>query len=259
MQLRECGQKSCDMNHLYLRARRGQLSNLVVRQLNNCLGIGRSLLRQSCLLCGADGAANSLCTACRADLPWLPDGGCAVCAVPLPSGSVCGACLDRPPRFDQAEAVFAYRFPVDALIQACKYGRRLALARLLGEWLASRVSRDADAIVPMPLAEQRLAERGFNQALEIARVIAAETRIPLLAHACRKTVDTPPQAALPWKERARNVRRAFVCDAEFDGERIAVVDDVLTTGATLNELARVLRKAGAGGVRGWVVARALPS
>jgi predicted amidophosphoribosyltransferase len=113
-------------------------------------------------------------------------------------------------------------------------------------------------IVPTPLAPRRLAERGYNQALEIARVVAAATGVKLLADACRKTVDTPPQATLPWKERARNVRRTFVCDAGFEGERVAVVDDVLTTGSTLNELARVLRKAGASSVRGWVIARALP-
>ncbi len=234
------------------------LSNYFPGLLNNCLGFGRRLLPQSCLLCSADGATGPLCPPCLADLPWLPGNRCAVCALPLTSGKVCGACLDRPPRFDRVEAVFAYRFPVDALIHAFKYGGRLALARILGESLAGRVARDVDAIVPMPLAHGRLAERGFNQALEIARVAAAATGIALLPRACRKVTETPAQAMLPWKERARNVRRAFVCDADLEGKRIAVVDDVLTTGATLNELARVLRKAGAVEVRGWVVARTLP-
>lgn len=213
---------------------------------------------QSCQLCGAGGTAGALCTPCLADLPWLSPDACAVCALPLPSGRVCGACLDRPPRFHRVEAVFAYGFPVDALIHAYKYGGRLALAHALGDLLAQRVARDVDAIVPMPLARGRLAERGFNQALEIARVVAARTGIALLPRACRKVTDTPAQAALPWKERARNVRRAFVCDAELGSRRVAVVDDVLTTGATLDELARVLRRAGAAEVRGWVVARTLP-
>jgi ComF family protein len=199
-----------------------------------------------------------LCEPCVADLPWLPRGRCDTCAVPLASGTVCGACLDLPPRFDRVQTPFAYRFPVDALIHGLKYGGRLALARPLGEALAQAVPRDADAIVPMPLARGRLSERGFNQALEIARVVAARAGIPLLPLACRKVVDTPPQATLPWKERAKNIRRAFVCDADLRGKRIAVVDDVLTTGATLNELARVLRKAGAAEVAGWVVARTLP-
>lgn len=237
--------------------RRG-LSNPKRGFLNNCLRLVRSLLPQSCQLCGVEDVAGPFCAACLADLPWLPNNHCAVCALPLASGSVCGVCLERPPRFDRVEAVFAYRFPVDALIVAYKYGGRLALARGLGELLAQAVACDADAIVAMPLAPARLAGRGFNQAHEIARVVAARAGIPLLAYACRKVEETLPQAALPWQERAKNVRRAFVCDADLGGKRIAVVDDVLTTGATLNELARVLRRAGAAEVVGWVVARTLP-
>jgi ComF family protein len=239
-------------------ARAGRLSNIASGFLNQCLNFGRTLLPQACQLCGADSTAGPLCAPCTADLPWLPPAVCAVCAIPLASGDICGACLDQPPRFDRVEAVFSYRFPVDALIHAYKYGGRLALARPLGEALARLVARDVDVIVPMPLARGRLAERGFNQALEIARVAAAGTGIGILPGACRKVADTPPQAALPWKERAKNVRRAFVCDADLEGKRIAVVDDVLTTGATLNEIARVLRKAGAASVRGWIVARTLP-
>lgn len=234
------------------------LSNIAPRILNLCLESVQQRLPHCCLLCLAPGAPAQFCEECEADLPWLPRGRCAVCALPLATGVVCGACLKRPPRFDRVAAAFAYRFPVDALIHAFKYGRRLALAQPLGVRLARAVERDVDAIVPMPLAPGRLAERGFNQALEVARVVARRTGIPLLHSACRKVVETPPQAALPWDARARNVRRAFVCDADFDGRRVAVVDDVLTTGATLNELARVLRRAGAAEVVGWVVARTLP-
>jgi len=234
------------------------LSNIRPDFLNYCLKVGRSLLPQACLLCGADNEDGPLCAPCAADLPWLSRARCAVCAVPLASGEVCGACLDRPPRFDRVDAVFGYRFPIDALLQAYKYGGRLALARPLGEALSRCVACDVDVMVPMPLARGRLVERGFNQALEIARVVAAGTGVALLVDACRKVTDTPPQAALPWNERAKNVRRAFVCDADLKGKRVAVVDDVLTTGATLNEIARVLRRAGAASVRGWIVARTLP-
>ena len=234
------------------------LSNSRSLILNVCAEIGRSLLPQACVLCGAASGTKLICAECDADLPRLTGNGCAVCAVPLATGRVCGACLDRPPRYASVTAPFAYRFPVNALIHAYKYGGRLALARPLGELLAQAVGRDVDAIVPMPLAPGRLAERGFNQALELARVVAGRTGIPLLPHACRKVVETPSQAALPWSERAKNVRRAFVCDADLHGKRVAVMDDVLTTGATLNELTRVLRRAGAREVSGWVVARALP-
>ncbi len=199
-----------------------------------------------------------LCAACDADLPRLPQARCAVCALPLASGSVCGACLDHPPRFDRVTAVFAYSFPVAALIHAFKYGGNLSVAGVLGQALGHAVAAECvDVIVPMPLSDKRLRSRGFNQAHEIARRIGRLTGIPVASGICRKTVDTQPQAALPWKERAKNVRGAFVCDADLSRQKVAVIDDVMTTGATLNELARNLRRAGAVEVHGWIVARAL--
>jgi ComF family protein len=109
----------------------------------------------------------------------------------------------------------------------------------------------------MPLAAARLRERGFNQAQELARRIGRALALPVMSNACRKVADTLPQAALRWTERARNVRGAFVCDADLSGKRVAIVDDVLTTGATLNELAKNIKRAGAAQVHGWVVARTL--
>jgi len=199
-----------------------------------------------------------LCTACNAELPRLRAPLCTVCALPIPDGDICGACLRNPPRYDRVTAVFSYDFPVDALIQAFKYGGNLAVADVVGGALANAARERPDVIIPMPLSLQRLRERGFNQALEIARVVGKLTGIPVASNACRKVVDTQPQATLPWKERARNVRGAFVCDADLRGKAVAVVDDVMTTGSTLGELAKNLRRAGAIHVTGWVVARALP-
>lgn len=216
------------------------------------------VLPRRCVLCNAPTRDERICTGCEAELPRLPLARCAVCAVPLASGEVCGACLQKPPSFDRVLAAFAYDYPIDALIHAFKYGRRLALAPVLGEALSGAGALDVDVLVPMPLALRRLSERGFNQALEIARFVSRRHGIPIIATGCRRIIETPPQAALPWKERAKNVRRAFVCDATFNGLRVAVVDDVLTTGASLDELARVLRKAGAVSVDGWVIARTLP-
>lgn len=158
-------------------------------------------------------------------------------------------------------AAVAYRFPADALIQACKYGGDLIAARALGELLADAVGGEPapDLIVPMPLHPNRLRERGFNQALEIARPVASRTGAPLSANACERVTDTPPQASLPWKEREKNIRGAFACAADLSGKRIALVDDVMTTGHTLNEAARILRRAGAARVECWVVARTLPN
>ena len=227
--------------------------------LNKCLSAGRRLLPQSCVLCGAGSGDDPFCAPCAAELPRLPDGRCAICALPLTSGAVCGACLDEPAALRARRAPFAYGFPLDALIHAYKYGGRLAHARLLGAALAPLAS----AATPTPSCRCRSRRRGSRSAASTRRSRSrassrGATGIPLLPLACRKVVDTPPQAALPWKERAKNVRRAFVCDADLTGRRVAVVDDVLTTGATLNELARVLRKAGAVEVQGWVVARTLP-
>jgi ComF family protein len=143
------------------------------------------------------------------------------------------------------------------LIHQYKYGGNLALARLFATALAGRIISPVDLIIPMPLAPARLRERGFNQALEIARATSRLTGSVLVATACRRVRDSAPQATLPWKERAKNIRGAFVCDTDLTGKRVAIVDDVMTTGATLDELARNLRKAGALEIQGWVVARTL--
>ena len=180
-----------------------------------------------------------------------------MCALPLPSGSVCGDCLEHHPAYDSVAAVYCYAFPVDALVRALKYHGDLTLAPLLGNHLAREAKAQVDAIVPMPLATARLRERGFNQAHELARHIGRTLGLPVLGAACRKVADTAPQAALPWAERARNVRAAFVCDIDLSGKRVAVVDDVMTTGATLNEVAGNLKRAGAAYVSGWVIARTL--
>jgi len=234
------------------------LSNRAQDLLNRCPQFVRRLLTQHCLLCAAGSGTALLCAECEAALPWLPDERCRVCAIPVFGGTVCGECLAAPPSYDRVSAVFAYRFPVDALIQALKYGDHLAVARLLGESLVRTVASEVvDLIIPMPLSVQRLRERGFNQALEIARYVAPAVEGRLCHDLVQRPVHTAAQASLPWKARARNVRGAFVCTEDLSGLRIAVIDDVMTTGATLNELAKVLRRAGAVEVRGWIVARAL--
>lgn len=245
------------MNGLHLRRPVAPLSNSLSGILNCCAKAVQWCLPAGCVLCGADAGTQALCGDCESALPRLSVERCIVCALPLTSGRVCGTCLDAPPAYDRVTAAFAYAFPIDALVLAYKYGGRLTLAPLLASPLARDVGGAVDVIVPMPLAPARLRERGFNQAHELARLIGSALGVPVLPRACRKVADTPPQAALPWKERARNVRRAFVCDVDLRDRRVAVVDDVMTSGATLNELARTLKRAGAAEVTGWVVARTL--
>jgi ComF family protein len=225
--------------------------------------LARSLFGQDCVLCTAASGDEFLCRGCAADLPRLAE-ACPQCAGPGPGGAVCGACTARPPHFDATIAAWRYEFPVDRLVLALKFGRRLALAEPLGAALAGAVRaasarlRPVDALVPMPLGHARLAERGFNQALEIARRVARRSAVPLAIGLARRVRDTAPQTGLPHDARAANVRGAFECDAAVDGRAIAVVDDVMTTGATLDELARTLKRAGAARVENWVVARTWP-
>jgi len=212
----------------------------------------------SCYLCrGA--APGVLCERCDADLPRLGREYCPRCALASPAGAVCGRCLTQPPAYDATTAALAYRFPADALVQALKFRGELALAPLLGDLLAGRVSgRGVDCIVPVPLSTERLRSRGYNQSLEIARSVADATGVRLAPDACRRSRDTSAQMELPLEERAKNVRGAFECPRLVEGATIAVLDDVMTTGATLNEIAATLKRAGAARVVNWVVARTFP-
>lgn len=217
-----------------------------------------AMLPRQCFLCAAPAAGEFLCPDCLDSLPRLTTDCCPICALPTPAAMVCGACLKKPPQFDATQAVFRYEFPIDRLVQSLKYAHRIASADFLGRILAQcRPQQAPDLILPVPLAPQRLAERGFNQALEIARPLARQLGLPQETRLVQRHIDTTPQAALPWKERAKNIRHAFACGIDLAGKKVLVVDDVMTTGATLNELAGTLKACGAGWVGNLVVARAL--
>jgi len=218
--------------------------------------ITRTVLAPECLLCGARASDAMLCEECAVGLPQSPP-SCPVCAMPSPAASVCGACLARPPAFDATLAVWPYAFPIDRLVQSLKYRGNLPVARLFGAALALQVvGRAVDVVAPMPLARERLAGRGFNQAMEIARATVA--RAVLITAEIERVRDTASQTDLPYVERARNVRGAFACGRALHGLRVAVIDDVMTSGATLAELAVTLKRAGAAWVENWVIARTLP-
>jgi ComF family protein len=180
--------------------------------------------------------------------------------LPTLSGSVCGQCLTQQPTFDHTIAAFSYNFPLDKLIQALKYRERLILVKFLADAVARNITSRPDCLLAMPLHPARLRDRGFNQSLLLARHISHALHIPLLLNACERVRNTPPQSSLPWKERDKNMRQAFTCKADADvrGKHVAVVDDVMTTGASMGELARALKQSGAREVSAWVVARTLP-
>ena len=208
----------------------------------------------SCFLCrGA--ATDLLCPSCDADLPRLAAPCCPRCALPSPRGELCGRCLNEAPHYDATVAALAYEFPADVLVHALKFRGELAIAGLLGGLLSNQINTvEIDRVIPVPLSSARLRERGYNQSVEIARRLGAQLDLAL----CVRERDTPAQMDLPYAERRRNVRGAFRCTRPLAGARVAVVDDVMTTGATLNEVASVLKQAGAARVVNWVVARTLP-
>ena len=212
-----------------------------------------------CALCGSDAKDDGLCRPCRDDLPWLPVARCPLCALPTPGGAVCGVCLRSPPAHDGIACAVAYEFPVDTLVRALKYHGRLAAARPLAGMLAGSLRGEPvpDLVVPLPLAAERLKERGYNQASEIAQLLGAPWNTAMKLRALERVRHAPAQASLALEARKRNVRGAFECVCQVKGLSIAVVDDVATSGATLDEAARVLKRAGAKSVRGWVVARTL--
>lgn len=238
----------------------GNLSILSHHSLDIGAKFARMLPAQPCLLCGASSHDGLCCAACAADLPRLSAEHCPVCALPTLAGSLCGHCLKQPPPFDHTVAAFGYKFPLDKLIQALKYRDRLILVNFLAEALVQRITTQPDCIVALPLHAIRLRERGFNQSLLLAHQVSRRVGIPLLADACNRVRNTPPQSSLPWKERDKNMRQAFACKpgADVRGKHVAVVDDVMTSGASIGELARALKKAGAKEVSAWVAARTLP-
>lgn len=216
------------------------------------------LAPEDCFVCGAASGGSALCAACEAELPRLRS-ACPVCATPTLQGEICGHCLSAPPAFDATHAAFEYAFPVDKMVQALKYRYRLSLVPLFVRALEDFGPFADDAVVlPMPLHVQRLRERGFNQAAEIARPLARRWGLPLELARVARVRDVTPQARLPLHARHDNIKGVFACDGRLDGRTVVVVDDVMTTGATLETLAAVLKRHGASRVVNVVVARTPP-
>lgn len=203
------------------------------------------LVPRRCVLCNAPSGAGLVCAACGADLPWLPP-------------PVASSALFAP---------LSYEYPVDRLVLGAKFQRRLSHARALGELLAGALEARAgsagpglaarpEVLLPVPLHPRRLAERGYNQALELARPVAERLGLELAPRLARRQRATAGQTGLSRAARRRNVRDAFVA-GDCTGLRVAVVDDVVTTGSTVAALVRALRASGAAGVEVWAAARTL--
>lgn len=227
-----------------------------------------NLIPVPCALCGCR-CDDGICPACRTQFYSRPVHRCRQCALPLPSGepgkTLCGACLRHPPSFDATVVAADYIPPTDQLVLGLKFGSQLAFAALFGQMLHAAVQRNPielpQVLAAVPLGPKRLTERGFNQALEIAKPLACRLNIPVDKHLILRTRDTAAQAQLPPEERRSNMSRAFTVSsqsiARVQGRHIGVVDDVMTTGETLNELAATLKRFGARRVTNLVFARTL--
>lgn len=220
---------------------------------------------QSCLLCDEPAEAEMpICVACEAEMPWLGE-HCQTCALPLPeAGLTCDGCLLEPPAYEQVAVPWRYDFPVDSLITRFKHNAKWPfghlLADVLSQYLQHRFDEDLprpDALLPVPLAARRLRQRGFNQAAMLARWLSRQLDLPCEENVVRRIQDTSAQQDLDAKARKRNLRNAFALtsDANVKGRHLALVDDVLTTGATAQALARLLMNAGAARVDVYCLAR----
>jgi ComF family protein len=235
---------------------------MIVRALRLGLSSARKLLLPDCcVLCGASLCGDSICGQCRDLLP-APGPGCERCAAPLPamqpSGVNCGRCQTDPPMFFKTVAALKYAFPADTALKAFKFKGQLyyapAFASLLLPLLKSEFT-DADALLPVPLHRWRHAQRGFNQATEIAKLLARASALPML-RTVQRIRRTPSQTGLDAAERRQNLKGAFALRGPLSCRHPVIVDDVMTTGETCHQLSRVLIEAGAESVGVLVVARA---
>ena len=237
-------------------ARRGLVN------LRRLLRVDRWLYPPVCLICGLAGRPGlDCCEACESELERV-EAACYRCGLEgVRSVNLCGRCTTRLPAFDETHSAFAYRGPIEGMVQRFKFGGDLAAGRVLAQLMARRVAREAwrrpQLMVPVPLHRHRRWQRGFNQSEMICRDLSqALSRLPW-APALRRARSTPAQSELPAERRRGNVRGAFSLQRLPPGARhVALVDDVMTTGSTLDECARVLKRAGVVCVDVWIVARA---
>ncbi len=218
----------------------------------------RWLFALHCMVCGEAGQdGRDLCRACHAAMPWQGP-ACLRCALPLPHPGTCGACLQHPPPLTETHAVFNYAFPLDRLLPRLKFHRDFASGRVLAHAMEDHCVQlsQPDALLPLPLHRERLRRRGYDQTLELSRPLARTLGLPLAAGLLERSKPTSAQSRLDADARKRNLRGSFrVVTGEPLPAHIVLIDDVMTTGATLHAAARVLLAGGAMRVDAWVCAR----
>jgi ComF family protein len=214
-----------------------------------------------CLLCDLQ-SAQLICDACYLTLPFHQT-GCLSCGLKIIPGNdrgICSHCLSEPPAFDYVHALFDYATPISSLITQLKFQGNLTIAKLFAHYwigyLKNNRSTLPECIIPTPLHYKRLQERGFNQALEIAKPIGKFFNIPIDIRSCIKLKNTQPQSSLSADKRRKNLKNAFALSHSIEAKHVVILDDVMTTGNTISEISILLKKSGVEQVGVWCCARA---
>lgn len=225
------------------------------------------LLPHTCILCNKlTQQTIDLCQACENELPRI-ELACLRCGVPIATPTICvdkklcGQCIQHPPPYNTTFALYHYEEPIDKLITGIKFSGKLVYAKVLGELFAKNIllslteDNKPDYLIPMPLHQKRLCERGFNQALELARPIAKYLQIPIDFQSCIRSRNTIAQTLIPAETRYNNIKNAFSISKKFFARHVAILDDVVTTGNTVTELSKVLKQQGIENISIWCCAR----
>lgn len=204
----------------------------------------------------------ALCRACEINLPWLGP-HCTRCAMPIENGvgqMQCRHCLTIPPEYDRLQSLFEYRWPLDVFIGKLKYGGQLHFSRMLGSLMAQKLTPlvTPDCIIPMPMHPLRQRERGFNQTIELASIIAKKRNWKLDRWSCIRSLHTQAQSKLSAKIRAKNLTpRTFAVHKDFCAKKVLIIEDVVTTGATINALTIALKRANVKTIEIWSTCRTI--
>ena len=238
--------------------------------INNCIKfILNWIIPYRCVICKQFQHDNAnfiehepiICKKCISIMPYLQT-GCAQCNLPIKSGELCGKCLTNTIYFDITYSPYAYTFPIDKMIHQLKYAGKIDLIKPLASMMASHIQQYHDKanlpelLIAVPSHPSRLRQRGFNQSLELTKHISKLLKINYLKQAIVKTKSSPPQASLSLKKRHSAIRNSFKINHKITARHVAIIDDVMTTGATASELARTLKHNGVEYVEIWCLARA---
>ena len=217
---------------------------------------GNILKISSCYFCSSL-TGNFWCNACEKDF-LRQTARCPQCAKENINSTLCGRCLNNPPPFSKTIVLFGYKYPAKKLIHAFKFKKHAELSSLFANKLVERIELQdklPDCLIPVPLHSRRQAERGYNQSLELAKHLGKSLKIEVNTSICKRIINTDPQSKLPIKSRKKNVKNAFSLDKDNVPNHIAIIDDVVTTGSTINEIAQLFNKAGCEQIDIWAIAR----